>query len=82
MVTNYLDDFLFITLLLSICNERIRGFIKLCAELGVPISHEKTVWASEFTIFLGLLLDGRHFTVVIPVEKKDRAVKLLKVMVD
>ena len=81
-VTNYLDNFLFIALLLSICNERIRGFIDLCAELGVPISHEKTVWASEFMIFLGLLLDGRHFTIAIPVEKKNKAVKLLKIMVD
>ena len=36
-ITNYLDDFFFIALLLSICNNMIHQFIALCNEIGVPI---------------------------------------------
>ena len=41
-VTNYLDNFLFIAYTLSLCNEMIQRFLDLCAEIGVPVSMEKT----------------------------------------
>ena len=42
--TNYLDDFLFITRLLSLCNQFVNTFLQICSEVGVPIATEKTVW--------------------------------------
>ena len=56
-VTNYLDNFLFIALSLLGCNYLINEFLKLCEDLNVPVLMEKTEWVSEFTIFLGILLD-------------------------
>ena len=57
-VTNYLDDFLFIARTLARCNTMIRTFMDMCDDLGVPLSPEKTEWAAEWIIFLGILLDG------------------------
>ena len=76
-ITNYLDDFLFIARTLMHCNFMIQQFLDLCGELNVPISAEKTEWASETVIFLGILLDGHHLILAIPVEKRDKAVTLL-----
>ena len=81
-VTNYLNDFLFVAILLSLCNQMIKDFIELCEDIGVPISQEKTVWALQFTIFLGILLDGKHLTLAMPIEKGDWAIKLLQNILD
>ena len=51
------------------CNALIKTFLSLCEELGVPISLEKTEWAAEVVIFLGILLDGRNLKLGIPLEK-------------
>ena len=51
-------------------------------ELGVPISMDKTEWAEEIIIFLGILLDGRNFCLGIPVEKQEKALNLLLTMRD
>ena len=79
-VTNYLDDFLFVAILMSICNAMIADFIKLCEEIGVPISSEKTEWVSKLTVFLGILLNGWTLTLAIPIEKKKRAVDMLSTL--
>ena len=80
MITNYLNDFLFVARLLAICNRMIRNFLNLCDELGVSVSLDKTEWAEHRVIFLGILLDGVSFTVAIPLEKHDCAVRLLQTM--
>ena len=41
-ITNYLDDFLFIALQLLVCNNMIKGFLRLCDQLGILVSLEKT----------------------------------------
>ena len=66
--TNYLDDFLFIALLQAICDKMIKVFMKLCQEINIPIAVEKTEWACMLIIFLGILMDGEHRTLSIPVE--------------
>ena len=81
-VTNYLDDFLFLALTVMRCNMLIEAFINLCTELGIPISKEKTEWGSLYTIFLGILLNGKDFCLGLPLEKKDRAIHLLQAMKD
>ena len=79
-VTNYLDDFLFLAFLQSVCNRLMSSFMAICKGVGCPISDEKTVWASEEIVFLGMLLNRRFFTISIPVEKVIKALSLLKLM--
>ena len=81
-VTNYLDDFLFLALTVMRCNMLIEAFIKLCTDLGIPISKEKTEWGNLNIIFLGILLNGKEFCLGLPLAKKDRAIHLLQAMKD
>ena len=55
------------------CNELVRSFIELCEELGVPVSIEKTDWASTLITFLGVLLDGKNLVLAIPEDKRIKA---------
>ena len=57
-ITNYLDDFLFLALTVWRCNHLIHCFLEMCQDFGVPVSLEKTEFASEIVIFLGILMDG------------------------
>ena len=77
-MTNYLDDFLFIHWIRSYCNKLMRSFIKVCDDINLPISPEKTEDASPKMIFLGMLLNGRLFTVMVPEEKRNKALHLLQ----
>ena len=81
-ITNYLDDFLFISYLRCLCNAMIRKFIQLCKQIGVPIAEEKTEWATTALVFLGILLNGKQFTLSIPLEKQQKALHLLNSMID
>ena len=77
-VTNYLDDFLFVAEDEAKCNRMVRIFIRICEEIGCPLSFDKTEWASTKVIFLGLLINGVTYTVSIPVEKREKALSLLE----
>ena len=77
-ITNYLDDFLFLALTVLTCNRIIAEFLHICSQVGVPIADDKTVWGCEWIIFLRILLDGKHMVLRIPMEKRDRAIKMLK----
>ena len=81
-ITNYLDDFLFVHTSEQSCNNMVRKFHNMCDYLGVPISREKTVWASTELVFLGITLDGGHRVLSLPAEKCNRARQLLQVFVD
>ena len=76
-LTNYLDDSLFLALAKFLCNQVILKFLDLCEELNIPVAIEKTEWASEMVIFLGILLNGQSLTLSIPLDKKEKALKLL-----
>ena len=76
-ITNYLDDFLFIAMLKSICDSLIVQFFKLCKELGIPVTQDKTEWGTTKLVFLGILLDGENLVLAIPLEKQEKAIKLL-----
>ena len=80
-VTNYLDDFLFIAPTQSTCNYMVSTFLQVCEEVGVPVSHEKTVLACDKLQFLGLILDGRRFMLTIPDDKKVRAYNVLNKLI-
>ena len=64
-ITNYLDDFLFVSTSVRIYNYLVNYFLLICAEIVVPVAHEKTEWAASKTVFLGILLDGESHTMYI-----------------
>ena len=76
-ITNYLDDFLFIALFKWVCNQLIRSFLHLCAELRIPVTINKTEWAAPCMVFLGILLNGRNLTISVPLDKQEKALHLL-----
>ena len=80
-ITNYLNDFLFLALTLLGCNLIINQFLDLCQELGVPIAIEKAKWASEYVVFLGILLDGCKLVLCLPLDKREKAIKMLQIMI-
>ena len=77
LVNHYLDDYLFVQQEKETCNQMVRDFLQLCETIGCPISMEKMEWAMERIIFLGILLDGRHYRMCIPEDKKNKAIQLL-----
>ena len=76
-ITNYLDDFLFLAIARMMCNQMIQSFLKMCMELNVPVAIEKTEWADWLIVFLGILLDGCNYRLCIPLDKQEKALKLL-----
>ena len=81
-VTNYLDDFLFIDTTAPGCNALVSKFLKLCSDISLPVSLEKTEWATTRITFLGILLDGKNFVLSIPLDKQEKARKLLEYFQD
>ena len=79
---NYLDDFFFAAFLRSLCNHQLDIFLNLCQQIGFPVSLEKTVRATTMIVFLGLLIDGKHHIVGIPVEKVWRALNMINEVLD
>ena len=81
-LTNYLDDFLFLALSQLACNQMLQGFLKICGLMGVPISLEKTEWVVIVIVFLGILLDGKRKILVIPEEKRLKALNTINELLD
>ena len=78
---NYLDDFLFITLLEAVCNDLEKQFLGICETINFPVSMEKTQWVTQLIVFLGMLEDARHRLILIPIGKKNRALQELQLLV-
>ena len=74
---NYLDDYFFVALLKLICNNQVKSFMQVCAEIGFPVSLDKTYWATNIMTFLGLLIDTNRQLILIPLEKLDKAKALV-----
>ena len=75
--TNYLDDFLFAAFSWVICTEMVNIFLKICQQISCPIANEKTEWVTQIIDFLGILLNGRTLTLIIPTDKRISAINLL-----
>ena len=82
LITNYLDDFLFIYVTQNGCNEIVMIFLRTCQDINFPVSHNKTEWASPLMVFLGMLLDGRSQTLSIPVDKRLEALNMVHLFQD
>lgn len=71
-ISNLLDDFLTCKKDENGCNDYLRIFIGICENLNLPLSDEKTCWATQLIIFLGLLIDTVSQSISIPQDKIDR----------
>ena len=74
---NYLDDYFFCSLLKLLCNNQVKSFLQVCAEINFPVSQEKMVWANTLMTFLGLLIDTMHQVILIPLDKLAGAIAML-----
>ena len=81
-VINYLDDFLFVQYTIAKCQALMVRFLELCAYVNIPVSEEKTEWPTTTIVFLGNLLDGESHVIGIPIEKRDKAIRLLNTFRD
>ena len=52
-------------------------FLIICADINCQISEEKTEWGSNMITFLGVLLNWNSRTLVIPLEKRKKALDLI-----
>ena len=77
IITNYLDDFLFIAIRRLICNQDMQTLLDIYELIKLPIALEKIEWGTTCLVFLGILLNGERLCISIPLEKKDKAIKLL-----
>ena len=81
-ITNYLDDFLFTDISQEGCNSLVRTFLAVCNHVHLPVADDKTEWASTQIVFLGILLDGRRFILAIPLDKREKALTMLKYLIN
>ena len=81
-MVNYLDDYFFVDMLKSLCNAQVQQFLDICNLICFPVSLEKTFWATTSLVFFGLLIDTIRQYVCVPIEKLDRAVKLISDILD
>ena len=82
VITNYLDDFLFMGETEEICNLLVRQFLALCEFLGCSVAPEKTEWGAVKMIFLGIMLNGDTCTLSVPMDKANKALELLNWAID
>ena len=72
---NYLDDFFFVALIKSVCDQDIQTFLDICQRIKFPVSMEKTEWGMQLITFLGLLIDTVNQIISIPPLKINKAVQ-------
>ena len=77
-----MDDFLFVAGSQQACDQLVRSFLHICKQINCPIAMDKTEWGSQLVIFLGILLDGHHQCMCIPRDKRDKALNLLRWVMD
>ena len=76
-ITNYLDDFYFVNITEESCNDMVRRFIHICERIGAPIAYDKMNWGTKRLQFLGIVIDGEHKILIVPQDKRIRAVNML-----
>ena len=82
LITNYLDDFLFIYISIQSCNAIVIIFLNVCERIRFPVSLDKTEWASPRIVFLGMLLDGSTLTISISEERRWEILNLVQKFFD
>ena len=69
---HYLDDYIAGASTPLLADDAIDAIIQVCEEVGFPMAHDKTVWATTVIKFLGLIIDTTKRMVFIPDHKKVR----------
>ena len=77
-VVHFLDDFLFLANSENKCLNDVRAFISLCAEIGVPLAHSKTVLPTTELTFLGIILDSVLLEARLPLDKLEQGREMLQ----
>jgi hypothetical protein len=72
-----LDDFLFGDVSRERCQHALDTFIALCNRLGIPISEHKIEGPTTTLKFLGLVIDTVKRTVTLPLDKIQKALRIL-----
>ena len=75
---NFLDDYLFISLMKWPCNHQMQTFLDICKEINFPVAMEKMFLADTTMVFLGFLINTVDKIVSIPVEKVIRARNMIQ----
>ena len=81
-IVNYLDDFLFIDVDKVRCDALVSEFLRICEKVQLPVVLEKTEWSEAPLVFLGILLDGVSMSLALPIDKRDKALKMLSYFID
>ena len=76
-ITNYLDDFLFLWITKVGCDYMVTKFLWVCDQINCPVAMEKTVWSTQEIVFLGMLLNLKEYLLIIPEDKRQKAINLL-----
>ena len=79
--TNYLNDYLFVKETELSCNRLVKKFEKLCKWINCPLSQDKTYYATQNLVFLGILLDMRNFVLCLPVDKVNKALSMIQTLI-
>ena len=78
LISNYLDNYLFINDTLEKCNNMVQVFLKVCDQIKFPVLLDKTEWATPFLTFLGVLLDGINMRLSISDERQREILQMLQ----
>ena len=81
-LVNYLDDYLFCSLMKMWCNQQVCIFMDVCASINFPVNMDKTYWGTTCLIFLGMLIDTISQTVSILTDKINKALNLIQSILD
>ena len=52
--------------------------MQICGEINFPLALDKTEWANTSTTFLGILVDGQRHALVVPEEKRLKALNMIR----
>ena len=64
------------------CNQLVRKFIEICEFIRFPVSLEKTEWATDSIVFLGIIIDGKNRLLIVPEEKRITAFNMIQEVVN
>ena len=60
----------------------VAGIPNLCEYIHFPVSKEKTEWATQIIVFLGILVNTCTQTISIPLEKRMKALQQIKIILN
>ena len=77
-MVHILDDFLLIETCQKSALTKFKSFIDMCADIGVPLSADKTVLPTQTIEFVGITLDVKLSEARLPLDKLQRCGDLLQ----